>query len=165
MGVVFRICLSLKLNDLGTPARARRRARWPPGGSRRLLPRAGKGGHDGAQLPNAGVGLAQLAGRDSGAGFGAPGPVPNHAGHDVQLAAQLRYDLLSRHDALDRRTLERRAQDPTLVRCPWTSRRILRPHGAQSNRGTPCSSLNASLSTFRSDLPARRRGRVAIHAE
>jgi len=74
--------------------------------------------HQPLELPDAGVGLAQLAGGD-------------HVliGPDVELA-----------DALDRRPLELRAKDPPPVRlprmiAPGASRRILRPYGAQSKRG------------------------------
>src|SRR5262245_41851593 len=64
------------------------------------------------ELPNLGVGLAQMAGghhvftgldRRRGPGLREPLPVADHARGDVELAAELRQRLLARQDPLDRR--------------------------------------------------------------
>src|SRR5262249_51613220 len=72
--------------------------------------------------------------------LGEPLPVPNHAGRDIELAAQLGQRLFPGQNLLNRRPLELRAEDASAVCLPpvfahGASRCILRPHGEQSKRG------------------------------
>ena len=75
------------------------------------------------EFPNPGVDLAQLAGRDDiltgldgrrRARFREPRPAADHAGRDVELTTELGQGLLPAQDALDRCSLELRAE-PTLA--------------------------------------------------
>src|SRR5262249_59618724 len=73
------------------------------------------------------VSVAQLAGGDDvltgldGRGrpcLGEPLPVPNHAGRDIELAAELGQRLLPSQNPLNRRPLELRAEDASAVCLP-----------------------------------------------